>query len=188
MQGRQIVRFGLFMTLALAIPWITAQRVMAADPITAELAQQAELLVSIVKDGAEEGGAGNPIIVDVKCGNQSYTQRCEEKEALVPFLTGGPGSAVWYYVALFRILPEETEFQTTAREFNHQSLKHVAIVTFSFVPEPFGIIDWDTAQVKDGYVLVQTRHWTDRDGHANPSGPGMVRIDLQGGIKLTNLP
>jgi hypothetical protein len=51
------------MTLALAIPWITAQRVMAADPITAELAQQAELLVSIVKDGAEEGGAGNPIIV-----------------------------------------------------------------------------------------------------------------------------
>lgn len=72
------------------------------------------------------------------------------------------------------------------REAGRRS-KHVALVKFKLVSRPFGMIDWPTARVVDGYVLVRTRHWIAGDGHADPSGPGMLRIDLPGGMRFTNL-
>ena len=73
------------------------------------------------------------------------------------------------------------------REY-HRRPKHVSLVTFAFISEPLGLINWKTAHVEGGHVIVQTHHWTDQDGHLNPSGVGAVQIDLDGGLKLTNLP
>jgi hypothetical protein len=78
MQVRRIVNFGASMALALALPWMTARLAMAANPITAEIAQQAERPVSLVKEGAEEGRAQSPIMVHVKCVNEWHTQRLSE--------------------------------------------------------------------------------------------------------------
>ncbi len=191
MQGREIKKLAVAMVLILATQWLATKPVMAADPIAAELTQETQHLVDIIREGDEEAGPTGPLImVSSNCNYQRqwWYERCGKEEALVPFSTSGPGSAVWNYVALFRILPKETDMSAEMRREYHRKPKHVALVTFAFVPEPLGLIEWSTAHVEDGHVIVRTRHWTDRDGHSNPSGPGMVRIDLEGGLKLTNLP
>ena len=157
-----------------------------------ELTQDTQRLADIVREGAEvEGGPSSaPILLATQCDltRQWWYQRCDAQEALVPFFTGGPGSAVWNYVALFRILPPEGAFERDSRVFSHRPLKHVALVTFAFIPEPLGLPDWTGARIEDGHVVVPTRHWAEGGGHANPSKPGTIRIDLDGGLRLSNLP
>ena len=145
----------------------------------------------MVRVGDEDGGPSNPpIMVHVKCdhAHQWFSQRCDDEEALVPFDIYGPGSGNWQYVALFMLPSAETATDAERRhETGHRS-KRVALVEFKLVSKPFGLIDWPTARVVDGHVLVGTRHWIAGDGHADPSGPGTVRIDLPGGMRLANLP
>jgi hypothetical protein len=191
MRGRQIAMLAVAAAVAVAMPGITARPAMAADPMIAELTQETQLLADIVREGDEEVGLTNPpIMVSTNCNYQRqwWNERCSPDEALVPFTTFGPISAVWNYVALFRVLPKETAMEAEMRRGLHLRPKHVALVTFAFISEPLGLIDWKTAKVESGHVLVQTRHWTDRDGRANPSGAGVVRIDLDDGLKLTSLP
>jgi hypothetical protein len=177
--------------LAMITPWITAHTAIAADSIVVELTKATQHLVGIVREGDEETGVtGSPIMVSTNCNYQRqwWYERCGLNEALVPFTTSGPGSAVWNYVALFRILPKETEMDAEIRREYHRNPKQVSLVTFAFISEPFGLVDWKTAHVEGSHVIVQTRHWTDRDAHSDPSMTGTIQIDLDGGLKLTNLP
>jgi hypothetical protein len=171
--------------------WITLRPAVAADPINGELTRETQHLVDLIREGAEETQVtSSPIMVTTNCNQQRqwWYERCETDEALVPFTTSGPGSGVWDYVALFRVLPLETALESETQREPHRKPKRVSLVTFAFIPQPLGLIDWKTAKVEAGHVLVQTRHWTRGDGHANPTGRGVVRIELDGGLKLMNLP
>ncbi len=109
-------------------------------------------------------------MVHVNCDytHQWLSQRCEYNEALVPFDTYGPGDGAWEYVALFMLPPAEAATDAEIRQETGRRPKHVDLVEFKLVSKPFGMIDWPTARVVDGHVLVRTRHWIAGDGHMYP--------------------
>lgn len=94
-----------------------------------EIHNDTERLAQMTAGQNAEVFVEDPIFMQSTCISQRLSGLlCNNKQAVVPFTIGGPGSVVSSYVVRFRILPPLDKANAELSRSMHNSRKYIALV------------------------------------------------------------